>query len=234
MGQLLGLEGMSTKAVLATAFVCLCSPIIHWLSLGPEVPQITYVQISYLPPLKEITDPSDFIYFFLRSPIYKPLAWVYTVPAAFLLVGLAAHGVLNLLVFALAHRGLKRIDITATPFAPWMVALLVVVLVYPLGLILHITGHGTTLVPHDTYHTFSFRTFFWILAVISYILVLERRFGAALMVIALSCYIHPSAGVVGFALVSLVVVWHLCQNRDRRLIATWILAALIGAAPNLT
>jgi len=224
---------MSAKAILATIFVCFCSPIVHWLALGPEVPQITFVQVSYLPALAEITDPSDFIYFFLRSPIYALLGWLYLYPAAFGLVGLAAHGLFNLAVFVLAFRGLKRAGPTAAPFAPWMVSLITVVLVFPLAKILAVTGHGTTLVPHDTYHTFSFRSFFWILAVVSYILAVERRFGAAILVMAVSCSIHPSAGVVGFALLSLSLIWWLSQHWDRRLIAVWILAAMIAVTPNL-
>jgi hypothetical protein len=228
-----GFEGVPARAALAVVLVCLLTPLVHWFSLGPAVPQITYVQISRLPALAELEDPSDIVYSFLRPPIYELLDWVYTVPAAFVLVGLACHGLFNLLVFALARRGLARSDAPTSPLAHWMTALLVAVSVYPLGLLLGITGHGTTLVPHDTYYTFSFRTFFWILALLGYLLALERRWGAALLVMALSCYPHPSAGVTAFGLLTLMLVPRLWRLRERRLFVLWSVAAVVGALPNL-
>ena len=233
MRRVLGLDGVPTRAVLAALFVCFLSPVVHWLSLGPAVPQITYVQISRLPALAELTDPSDVVYSFLRPPIYELLDWVYTVPAAFVLVGLVCHGAFNLLVFVLAHRALARTDAPAAPFAHWMTAFLVTISVYPLALLLGITGHGTTLVPHDTYYTFSFRTFFWILAVLGFILALERRWGAALLVTALSCYPHPSAGVTAYGLLTLMVLPRLWRLRERRLLVLWTVGAFLGALPNL-
>jgi hypothetical protein len=227
------LEGVPAKAVLAVVLVCFLSSVVHWLSQGPAVPQITFVQVSRMPALAELTDPSDVVYSFIRPPIYELLDWVYTVPAAFALLGLVCHGVFNLLVFALAHRALRRIDAPASPFAHWMTALLVTVSVYPLGLLLGIAGWGTTLVPHDTYCTFSFRTFFWILAVLGFVLALERRWGAALLVMALSCYPHPSAGVTAFGLLTLMAIPRMWRLRERRLVVMWAVAAILGALPNL-
>jgi len=233
MRRLLGLEGVSTGAVLAVLGVCLVTPLVHWFALDPEVPHITYVQISLMQAPGPGSDPAEYVYYYLLPPVHMLMKWVYTQPAAFVLANWATHAVFNLLVFRLAIRGAMRAGLGGRGFAPWIVAVMAVVVLYPLGLALGLGGQGTTLIPHDSYHEFSFRIFFWLLALIAYILVLEGRLGAALIAVALGCYMHPSAGVVGFGLLSLIVLWRLRAGWDGRLVVTWALAAVLGALPTL-
>jgi hypothetical protein len=144
------------------------------------------------------------------------------------LVALAAHG---------ADRGLRPPGSAAARQVPrWLAGVLgaaVVAAALPLGDLLELSSHGVGLIPHDVYHPFSFRTLFWIPIALAFLALSAGRPAAAAWLTAGACYIHPSAGVLAFGLLTLALLPIAARRRDHRLGLHWLGAALLAGAPAL-
>lgn len=220
-----------TRTWLALIALFFLAPAIHWLALGPQIPEGTFFLISQLLDVAPRDDPSNVVYSFARPPIYALLGWVHAYPLAYLLVGIIAHAAVNACVFVLAYVACKEVPSKAVP--KWLVAAVVTFLVFPVGWWAQLTGHGTTLVPHDAYYTFSFRTFACALLAIGYIGLVTGRLRLALWIVAASSLTHPTAGLLAFGLFSVAVIVPAWKNRDLRLARHWLAAAAMALAPVL-
>jgi len=60
---------------------------------------------------------------------------------------------------------------------------------------------------------------------------MARRDGIALLLIAVSCYIHPTSGFIAFGLLSLIIIWRANYTWNMRLSSIWVLCALVGVLP---
>lgn len=226
-------NGMNlSRNVWAIALLCLFAPIVHWLALGPEIPEGTFFLISQLPGSAVGDDLSNVIYGYARPPIYALMGWLLAYPLALLLVGFLAHGMFNACVFLLALRATANVGADDGGKYALAAALAVTFMIFPIAQISGLAGHGTSLVPHDAYQYFSHRTLFWCLFCIGYLLFVRGKTAATLWIMALGCYVHPSAGILGFGLTSLAVL-AISENRNRRILWHWFAAALLGAAPTL-
>ena len=224
---------MSKSRILVLACLFSLAPLVIWLAAGPEIPEGTFFLISQLDRLDVAGDPSNIIYAFAGAPVYLLLGPLIAVPAAFLLAGFLFHALLNAAIFTIAYQGIRLRAGRPDTGRAWLVALLITLLIYPLASLTHLAGHGTTLVPHDIYHTFSLRTPFWLCIAIAWLLLLHRRYRSALWIVAASSLIHPSAGILAFGFMTLIILAHGWRNPGGGLLWHWLGAALLGAAPTL-
>jgi hypothetical protein len=207
----------------------IAAPLIHWFALGPRVPAETFILLSQLSATAPLDDPSNFIYSFARPPVYAVLGWIWVYPTALLLIGFLAHVAFNLCVFSMALLACRDLRPAIVP--AWAVAVVVASLVLPVGTLAHLVGHGTTLVPHDTYHTFSFRTFAFTAIAIGYCFLVAGRIQWSLWAAALSCYLHPTLGLIAFGLFTFAAGLLAPPGRRFRLALHWTAAASVAVAP---
>jgi hypothetical protein len=224
---------MSKPRILVLACLFSVAPLIIWLAAGPEIPEGTFFLISQLDRLAMAGDPSNIIYSFARAPVYALLGPVIAAPAAFLLAGFLFHAILNAAIFTIAYQGIRLRSDRIDAGQAWLVALLITLLIYPLASLTHLAGQGTTLIPHDIYHTFSLRTPFWLSIAMAWLLLLHKRYRSALWVVAASSLIHPSAGILAFGCMTLILLAHGWRNPGGALLWHWLGAALLGATPTL-
>jgi len=224
---------MSKPRILVLACLFSLAPLVIWLTAGPEIPEGTFFLISQLDRLALAGDPSNIIYSFARAPVYALLGPVIAAPAAFLLAGFLFHALMNAAIFTIAYQGVRLRAVRPDDGRTWLVALLITLLIYPLASLTHLAGQGTTLVPHDIYHTFSLRTLFWLCIAMAWLLLLQQRYRSALWVVAASSLIHPSAGILAFGFMTLIILAHARRNPDGALLWHWLGAALLGATPTL-
>ena len=220
---------LTPRPLLVSAILLIAAPLIHWFALGPRVPAETYILLSQLSGTAPLDDPSNFIYSFARPPIYAVLGWIWVYPKALLLIGFLAHVAFNLCVFYLALLACRDLRPAVVP--AWAVALVVASLVFPVGTLVHLVGHGTTLVPHDTYHTFSFRTFAFTAITIGYCFLVSGHLRWSLWATAASCYLHPTVGLIAFGLFTFSVVMQRPPEQRFRLALHWIAAVSVALAP---
>lgn len=216
-----------TLGILTALFVA--APIVHWLALGPQIPEGTFFLISQLSNITAHDDPSNAVYAFARPPVYALLGWIFVYPLAFLLVGFIAHAIFNGCVFGLAYTACKDLGSITVP--NWVLAAVVTLLVFPLGSLFQLTGHGTKLVPHDAYYTFSFRTLAFALIALSYLSLITGRFSTALWGTAASCYTHPTAGFLAFGLFTVAAPIAVQRDQYASILWHWIAAASVAFMP---
>ena len=212
----------------------LALPVVHLLAFGPHIPEGTFLLISLLDDVTAASDPSNIVYSFARPPVHLLLGWVFSHPWSLLLAGLLFHSIFNLVVFAIAYKATELSGLAQDAMSRVFVAALVTALVYPLAVVAGVAGSGTSLVPHDAYHQFSFRTVFVSLAGISYLLLLNRKPAFAFLTAGISCYIHPTAGFLLIGLLTLAAAPNLMRERKASVGAAWCMALALGALPMLT
>jgi hypothetical protein len=222
----------SNTAIAGLALLFIALPIINWLSFGPLIPERTFLLISTLDDINTHSDPSNIVYYFARPFLYSVIGWIFSQPLAFLVSGFICHSLLNSMVFTLAYLGIRKTNKEHTNIAI-IAAATFTASVYPLALLVGVTGHGTTLIPHDAYHDFSFRTIFLILSATSFIFLLRRKYGVALLVAALGCYVHPTAGVLYVGLTILAISPILLDRKQAKIWFVVFLAIIIAASPTL-
>ena len=222
---------LTQRVLLAVIPLLVVAPLIHWFALGPRVPEGTFLLISQLSGAVPQDDPSNIIYSFARPPIYAALGWIWANPRALLLTGFLGHMAFNACVFVLAYLACR--DVRATVVPRWAVAVVLASLVFPVGNLGHLVGHGTSLVPHDAYYAFSFRTFAFTFVAIGYCCLVTKRLHWALWAVAASCYMHPTVGLIAFVLFSGAVGMLVPREQRIRLTVVWIAAALVALAPSL-
>ncbi|MCH8142141.1 MAG: iron chelate uptake ABC transporter family permease subunit, partial [Proteobacteria bacterium] len=83
---------VSSLSVGVLGFSLFLLPVVHWLALGPHIPEGTFFLISCLDGISTGSDSSNIIYSFARPPVYEILGWIYSSPRAFLLTGFLFHG----------------------------------------------------------------------------------------------------------------------------------------------
>lgn len=184
------------------------APIVHWLALGPKAPNGTFLLLAKLSSSSVAGDASNLVYAFAWTPAFALLGWIFESPGAFLLFGLFAHGLFNLCVFALAFVASRELRPVVIP--PVWIAATLALLVFPVALAARYFHEGTTLVPHDVYYTFSFRTLASTLVALGYLGLVTRRLRMALWCMAASGYLHPTLGLLAFGLfgsAATVVAW---------------------------
>ncbi len=218
-------------AIFSLLFLLGILPVVNWLAFGPHVPEGTFFLISQLDQITTDSDPSNIAYSFARPPIYFLLDWLYDQPWSFLIAGFLAHAAFNFAVFTIAYMGLSRTREELATSSAIIIAALVAALVYPVAVLTGVAGHGTSLLPHDGYQNFSFRTIFAVLTAISYLCVLNGKPAAGLVVAGVSCYVHPTAGFILLGLLTLALVPNAVQKRQYPVLAAWVAAILFGATP---
>ena len=207
------------------------SPILHWISFGPTIPEGTYFLISRLGRTAVDEDPSNVIYSFARALSFELVDWTFAYPLAFLIVGLIAHSLFNAAIFVLARSSIRSRHTSEGAAQLSIVAVAVTLLIFPLGVLTRLAGAGTTLIPHDAYYTFSIRTLFWVWMAIVYTLLIRRRTKLALWLAALGPLLHPNAGLLAFGLMTVGVGFAAWQTRDRSLVWHWFAAVVAAALP---
>jgi hypothetical protein len=207
--------------------------LIHFLALGPDVPQGTFFQISRLGDLTRLADPSDLIYGFARAPAHVLTDWLFAYPIAYLLAGYAAHVLLGWIIAWLCFLGVRSARPSLSIAASWLLAALLSMLIFPIGRMLGMADLGISLIPHNVYQGFSNRAIFWTFIAISSGVLALNGLKAASWLTAASCFFHPTAGVLAFAVLAVIVAAQSARQRDRRLAAHFLGAALLGATPTI-
>ena len=206
-------------------------PVVNWLAFGPHVPEGTFFLIGQLDQVTTDSDPSNIAYSFARPPIYFLLGWLYDQPWSFLIAGFLAHAAFNFAVFAIAYMGLSRTRAELATGSAITIAVLIAALAYPVAVLAGVAGHGTSLLPHDGYQNFSFRTIFAVLTAISYLCVLNGKPAAGLVVAGVSCYVHPTAGFILLGLLTLALVPIAVYKQQYPVLVVWVAAIIFGATP---
>jgi len=211
--------------------VCLVSPLVHLLAFGPAVPEGTFFLISRLAGSAAASDPGNLVHAFARPPAFELMGWVFSYPFAYLAVGYLSHVLMHGVLFWLALIGTREAGSKLTPDERWLTSLALVVLVFPLSHVLRLDDRGLSLIPHDSFHVFSHRTLFWSLMAAVFGCLATGRTRWATWLTALSSTVHPSAGILAFAIVVPLVVVALVRRRDRGGALHLLAALFMGALP---
>ncbi|MDB4973030.1 MAG: hypothetical protein JWN48_1371 [Myxococcaceae bacterium] len=219
---------------LLALLVCALSSLLQLWTFGPDIPEGTFLLIAELDGHSAaLADPANAIYAFARPPVFALMGELYWRPGAFLVFGYAAHVVLHAVMTWLVYIGTGQTAQSAPSRARLALALAVVLVVFPLAHLARVDDYGVSLIPHDSFCTFSHRTLFWIVLALATACAAKGRSRGALYLAALGCYVHPTAGIVGMLLFT--GVSGACASAlEVRALAPHVLTAwLIAVAPVL-
>lgn len=227
-------DSISVRALLVLGVTCLLAPILHLIALGPEIPEGTFLLISTLRQVGSHTDAANLVYAFARPPVFDLLGEVFLQPAAFLVVGYVCHVAMQATIATLFYLAVRAVRSPRTPsMSDALLTAALTLLVFPVGHLLNVDDYGVSLIPHDSYHTFSHRTLFWLAIGVGTILANQARTNLACWCLSLGCFLHPTAGILGFAICAPLVLVTSARKRDGLLLINFAGAAVIGASPTL-
>jgi hypothetical protein len=209
----------------------LLAPLATWLALGPQAPDGNFVLLAKLAASPAAGDPSHQIYGFARSPAYALVGWLFELPAAFWLGGLVAHALFYLCVHSLALVG-SRAERPSRLSNRWIAAVATLA-IFPGAWAARWISEGTTLIPHGAYDSFSFRSLAFVLVGFAYRALATDRLRTALWLTAASCAVHPTIGLLAFALYGGAAAAQAAKRREWITVGHACAAAFVAAAPTL-
>lgn len=217
----------------AVALFCAAAPLVHLLALGPEIPEGTFMLLSRLGASPAAHDPGNIAYSLAWPPAFALMGWTFWYPLAYLVIGYLSHAVLQALFVWLAFLGASQVKPGTSFESRLLCACLVGLAAFPLAHFAGFDDRGVSLVPHDSVHVFSHRTWFWGLgAVATGGLVLGKQ-RLALGATAASCFAHPSAGILSLGLCSLLVGVPALRRRAFGAVLEVGAAVFVGLLPAL-
>ncbi len=216
----------------AIILAVLLAPAVHYLALGTEVPEGTFFLLSRLDGSVAAQDPANLAYSLARPPVFSLMEWTFWFPLAYIAVGYAAHALLQLVMVWLVWLGAGEGE-TLDPEARLLSAAALALVAFPVLHLLRLDDRGMSLVPHDAWEVFSHRTLFWCLSAVATGALALGKTRVAVWVTALSCYMHPTAGVLSFVVVGSIVVVQALQARRWVMLLEVGGAFLVGLAPAL-
>jgi hypothetical protein len=222
------------RAVVGTVvLLCLVAPWVHYLALGVEIPEGTFLLLSRLGASPVAHDPANVAYSFARPPSFALMGWTFSYPLAYLAVGYLSHAVLQALFVWLPFLGASQARPDSSFESRLLAACFVGLVAVPVLHFAHFDDRGLSLLPHDSVGVFSHRTWFWGMSALATGLLVMGRQRAALAATVASCFAHPTAGLLSLTLISLLVGVPAFHRRAFVTLLELGVAFVVGLSPAL-